>query len=183
MLYKGLKQDFTWARQMKPIAFAVYFLLIWLTSVSLYGQGVRVGPDGEVSQQTLRLPYAFYNENFGFAAGYVYGVVGQPQKQSTLLATVMAGNKGSTMGFLVGRDIQMPRVERLFSRFENFTLYLINFDFYISSTGSIVHLHFMWWISNFRFNNNANTQINTCALTLTCNQCRIGLISQHKFED
>jgi hypothetical protein len=49
-----------------------------------------------------------------FAAGYVYGVVGQPQKQSALLATVMAGTKGSAMGFLVGRDIQMPRVERLF---------------------------------------------------------------------
>jgi hypothetical protein len=99
---------------MRQIAFAVFFLLVWLTSVSSFGQGVRVGPDGEVSKQTLSLPYGFYNENFGFAAGYVYGVVGKPQKQSTLLATVMAGSKGSAMGFLVGRDIQMPRVERLF---------------------------------------------------------------------
>ena len=47
-------------------------------------------------------------------SGYVYGVVGRPQKQATLLATVMAGSKGSAMGFLVGRDLQMPRVERLF---------------------------------------------------------------------
>ena len=31
----------------------------------------------------------------------------------------------------------------LSSRFENFTLYLINFDFDISSKGSIVHLLFM----------------------------------------
>jgi hypothetical protein len=85
-----------------------------LTGVSSFGQGVRVGPDGEASKQTLSLPYAFYNENFGFAVGYVHGVVGYPQKQSTLLATVMAGSKGSAMGFLVGRDIQMPRVERLF---------------------------------------------------------------------
>ena len=99
---------------MRQIAFAVFFFFVLLTGVSSFGQGVRVGPDGEVSQQTLSLPYAFYNENFGFAAGYVYGVVGQPQKQSTLLATVMAGSKGSAMGFLVGRDIQMPRVERLF---------------------------------------------------------------------
>ena len=44
----------------------------------------------------------------------MYGVVGHPQKQSTLLATVIAGSKGSVMGFLAGRDIQMPRVERLF---------------------------------------------------------------------
>ena len=99
---------------MRQIAFAIFFLFVLLTSVSSFGQGVRVGPDGEASKQTLSLPYAFYNENFGFAAGYVYGVVGQPQKQSTLLATVMAGSKGSAMGFLVGRDIQMPRVERLF---------------------------------------------------------------------
>jgi hypothetical protein len=99
---------------MRQIAFAVFFLFVLLTGVSSFGQGVRVGPDGEVSQQTLSLPYAFYNENFGFAAGYVYGVVGQPQKQSTLLATIMAGSKGSAMGFLVGRDLQMPRVERLF---------------------------------------------------------------------
>jgi len=99
---------------MKQIAFAVFFLFVLLTGVSSFGQGVRVGPNGEVSKQTLSLPYAFYNESFGFAVGYVYGVVGKPQKQSTLLATVMAGSKGSAMGFLVGRDIQMPRVERLF---------------------------------------------------------------------
>jgi hypothetical protein len=42
-------------------------------------QGIRVGPEGEFSQQTLSLPFAFYNENFGFAAGYVYGKVGSPQ--------------------------------------------------------------------------------------------------------
>jgi hypothetical protein len=101
-------------KRMRQTSFTLLFLVVLLTAVSSFGQGVRVGPNGEVSKQTLSLPYAFYNENFGFAAGYVYGVVGQPQKQSTLLATVMAGSKGSAMGFLVGRDIQMPRVERLF---------------------------------------------------------------------
>jgi hypothetical protein len=90
------------------------FTLVLLWAVPVLGQGVRVGEDGKVTQQTLSLPYAFYNENFGFAAGYVYGVVGKPQKQSTLLATFMAGTKGSAMGFLVGRDIRMPRVDRLF---------------------------------------------------------------------
>jgi hypothetical protein len=34
-----------------------------------FGQGVRVGPDGEITEQMLSLPFAFYNENFGFAAG------------------------------------------------------------------------------------------------------------------
>ena len=99
---------------MKHFAFGIFLLFFLLYSVSAFGQGVRVGPDGEFSEQTLSLPYAFYNESFGFAVGYVYGVVGRPQKQATLLATVMAGSKGSAMGFLVGRDIQMPRVERLF---------------------------------------------------------------------
>ncbi|MBW2336494.1 MAG: hypothetical protein JRF47_07000, partial [Deltaproteobacteria bacterium] len=99
---------------MRQIVFAVFFLFVLLTGVSSFGQGVRVGPDGEASKQTLSLPYAFYNDSFGFSVGYVHGVVGYPQKQASLLATVMAGSKGSAMGFLVGRDIQMPRVERLF---------------------------------------------------------------------
>ena len=99
---------------MKRIAFATFLLLILLTGMSSFGQGIRVGPNGEFSEQTLSLPYAYFNESFGFAVGYVYGVVGRPQKQATLLATAMAGSKGSAMGFLIGRDLQMPRVERLF---------------------------------------------------------------------
>jgi hypothetical protein len=99
---------------MKQTAFGITLVVILLTAGSSFGQGIRVGPNGEFSEQTLSLPYAFFNESFGFAVGYVYGVVGRPQKQATLLATAMAGTKGSAMGFLVGRDLQMPRVERLF---------------------------------------------------------------------
>jgi Omp85 superfamily domain len=87
--------------------------LFFLFSQPALAQGIRVGPDGQFSEQTLSLPYAFYNENFGFAAGYVYGKVGSPQKQATMLATAIIGTKGG-MGFLVGRDIQMPRIDRLF---------------------------------------------------------------------
>jgi hypothetical protein len=91
------------------------FLLAALIPVSpVFGQGIRVGPDGQVVESTLSLPYAFYNEHFGFAAGYVHGVVGRPQKQATLLATAIAGTKGSAMGFLMGRDLQMPSIDRLF---------------------------------------------------------------------
>ena len=99
---------------MRQFVFAVVLLIVLLTGLSSFGAGVVVGPDGKFSKQKLSLPFAFYNESFGLAAGYVNGVVGYPQKQSTLLATVMAGTTGSAMGFLVGRDIQMPRVERLF---------------------------------------------------------------------
>jgi len=99
---------------MKPKVYFLIVSLLMLAASSVYGQGIRVGPNGEFSAQTLSLPYAFYNDSFGFAVGYVHGVVGRPQKQATLLATAMAGTKGSAMGFLVGRDLQMPRVERLF---------------------------------------------------------------------
>ncbi len=89
---------------MKQTILGIFLLLILLNGVSSFGQGIRVGPDGEFREQTLSLPYAFYNESFGFAVGYAYGVVGRPQKQATLLATAMAGSKGSAMGFLIGRD-------------------------------------------------------------------------------
>ena len=75
---------------------------------------ILTGPDGRPTQQTLSLPYAFYNESFGAAVGYVYGAVGRPQQQSSLLATIMAGTQGSAMGFLIGRDLRLPWSERLF---------------------------------------------------------------------
>lgn len=93
-----------------------WYLLLGITVLvsPAFGQSIRVGPNGEVVESTLSLPYAFYNETFGFAAGYVYGVVGKPQPQASLLATTVAGSGGSAMGFLVGRDLQMPYVDRLF---------------------------------------------------------------------
>ena len=86
---------------------------VFFAGQTIFAQSIRVGPDGEFLQQTLSLPYAFYNESFGFAGGYVYGKVGSPQKQATMLATAIVGTKGA-MGFLVGKDIQMPLIERLF---------------------------------------------------------------------
>ena len=103
--------------RLNPIPIRLLGLLLLTAGVfaaPVFGQGVRVGPDDQAAESTLSLPYAFYNENFGFATGYVYGVVGQPQKQATLLATAIAGTKGSAMGFLAGRDLQMPHVDRLF---------------------------------------------------------------------
>jgi len=87
-------------------------LVGWSCTVS--AQDIITGPDGQVTSQPLSLPYAFYNESFGAALAYVYGVVGQPQPQSSLLATVMAGSKGSAMGFFIGRDLRLPWSERLF---------------------------------------------------------------------
>lgn len=95
-------------------AFSLLFSASLLLTASSFGQAVFVDREGSVIQNTLSLPYAFYNENFGMALGYVYGIVGRPQKQSTLLATGIVGSKGSAMGFLMGSDLQMPLFERLF---------------------------------------------------------------------
>ena len=97
-----------------PIGWHVVIWMILATALPCFGQAVFVGPDGKTQPQTLSLPYAFYNESFGFAAGYTKGVVGSPQKQSALLGTIIAGTHGSAMGFLIGRDLKIPGTNRLF---------------------------------------------------------------------
>lgn len=72
------------------------------------------GDDPDPSRSTLSLPYGFYNEIFGAAAGYVYGRADFPERDSLLLGTAMAGTRGSVLGFVMGRNLPMPGVERLF---------------------------------------------------------------------
>lgn len=80
---------------MKKWLITLLSILFFFAVQTSFGQGVRLGPDGEFSQQTLKLPYAFYNENFGFAGGFVYGKVGRPQKQALMLATAIVGTKAA----------------------------------------------------------------------------------------
>jgi len=89
-------------------------LLLMITVVNANAVGVMAGPDGKVVSSKLNLPFAFYNETFGVAAGYVYGVTGWPQPQSTLLSTTIAGSTGSAMSFLIGKDLQIPFFQRWF---------------------------------------------------------------------
>ena len=88
-----------------------FLSLVWLSVSS--AEEIPLMPEMDDSLGTISLPYAFYNENFGTAVGYVHSVVGYPQKQAGLLATAMAGSNGSAMGFLYGRDILIPGTERL----------------------------------------------------------------------
>ena len=62
----------------------------------------------------LKIPYAFYNDSFGAAVGYVYGGTGYPQPQSTVLATAIAGSNRALAFYLLSRDIRLPFTERLF---------------------------------------------------------------------
>ena len=98
---------------MKKIVSGLLVLLL-SAGATAYGQSIYVGPDKTFKPKTLSILYGFYNEHFGAAVGYVYGVVGYPQKQSALLGTVMAGTEGSAMGFLMGRNIRTPFSDRLF---------------------------------------------------------------------
>lgn len=91
-----------------------FWLIVLLSGPAALGQAILADRDGRSSPQTLALPYAFYNEYFGFAGAYVYGLVGKPQPQSSLLGTAMAGTAGSGMIALVGRDVQMPGADRMF---------------------------------------------------------------------
>jgi hypothetical protein len=79
-----------------------------------YGQSVTVDRDGKFEPKKLKLPYAFYNESFGAAVGFIYGVSGYPQKQATTLTTAMVGSNGSALLFFIGKDFQTPFLDRLF---------------------------------------------------------------------
>lgn len=64
--------------------------------------------------QTLSVPFGFYNDSFGVAAGYVYGGTGYPQPQATLLATLIAGSNSALAFYLISRDVIVPGTDRLF---------------------------------------------------------------------
>jgi hypothetical protein len=89
-------------------------LLLTIAVVNANAVGIVVGTDGKAKSVHINLPFAFYNETFGVAAGYVYGVGGWPQPQSTLLSTTIAGSGGSAMSFLIGKDLQIPFTRRWF---------------------------------------------------------------------
>ena len=97
----------------KSICISLLILLV-ITVVNANAVGVVVGPDGKHKASVIQVPFAFYNQSFGAAAGYVWGVGGWPQKQSHLLSTTVAGSTGSAMTFLVGKDLQIPFAQRWF---------------------------------------------------------------------
>ena len=97
------------------ILLGIFFLLF--SQEGAFGQSfyVRKGAEEVVPKPLiLNLPYAFYNEGFGGAAAWVYGATGWPQKQSTFVATVIGGTNSALAGYFLGKDFQMPWVDRLF---------------------------------------------------------------------
>jgi hypothetical protein len=77
-------------------------------------QSVRVGPDMKSERNTLAVPYPFYNDSFGVAAGYVYAKTGNRDKPHDFITTGAVGSKGSAMVFFAGRNYRLPISKRLF---------------------------------------------------------------------
>lgn len=65
-------------------------------------------------QLRLSLPFAFYNETFGFSLGWVEGRVGFPQENTRVLGSLMLGSEGSALGFVMAENLQVPGWDRLF---------------------------------------------------------------------
>ncbi len=91
------------------------FLIIMVSPPAVADDGAVAGAEqAETEPETLFLPFPFFNENFGAAAGVVYGINRFPEKQSRLVATAFGGSRGSGMVFFAGSDIRLPWLNRLF---------------------------------------------------------------------
>lgn len=95
-----------------------YFVLILSAAVAAVPSHVRAEDTMEPSlrgaDRVISLPYGFWNESFGAAAAYVYAVNGYPQPQSALLGTLMAGTEGAGMALIMGQNLRLFGIERLF---------------------------------------------------------------------
>lgn len=87
----------------------------------------------EADSKTLNLPFPFYSEHFGASVGYIRGTIGYPQPQSLALISLMAGSKGSIMGFGLLQDYHpFNNVNRLFLDSVVSVGYFENNDAYIN---------------------------------------------------
>ncbi len=105
--------------------FAVLFSLSCLGNA--YGQNILASAGKEFKVKKLQVPYAFYNEDFGASAGYVYGLIGWPQRQATTVATLIGGTNDTIALYFLARNVQSPFFDRLF----------IDPDFSVGTFGTI----------------------------------------------
>ena len=66
---------------MRILCAALIILSVLAPGRAAFAQAVFVDEEGRSGKQVLSLPYAFYNETFGFAGAYVYGVTGYRFKE------------------------------------------------------------------------------------------------------
>jgi hypothetical protein len=68
----------------------------------------------EPTEGTFTVPFAFYSDSLGPAAGASIGNRGYFQPQASSFATVVGSAAGTVYGFLAVRDLEVPETERLF---------------------------------------------------------------------
>ena len=91
------------------VAFMLSLLLVCNTVVA-----DTLSPNNDrTNVEKINLPYVFSSTSFGASVGYIYGVSGYPQKQSTLFGTAMVGSLGSGMVLLMGKDIRILGLRRI----------------------------------------------------------------------
>ena len=77
-------------------------------------QSITVEKGQEFEVKAAVVPYAFYNENLKFGAGPVLFTNGWLQEQMSLIASGFLTSNGSRSVFMLGRDTQLPLLDRLF---------------------------------------------------------------------
>ncbi len=80
--YVSLQINDLWGRWMHSLKAFSGFLAICL---GLFPTSAVTGEVEDYSDLGLSLPYGFYNQQFGAAAGWVMGRIGFPQPQATIL--------------------------------------------------------------------------------------------------
>jgi len=96
----------------KPLV--VLFILVFSLLISIKAFSETNPENKNPEPKILNVPYGFYNEAFGTAIAYVYGITGFPQTQAGLLGTAMVGSRGSVMAFGMARDLQPSFFDQLF---------------------------------------------------------------------
>lgn len=100
---------------MKPLRTLFYLILfLSLAWAPAHAQSISVEKGKEFTPRVLNLPYAFYNDSYGAAVGYVYGITGKPQPQAMVVGTVIAGTNDAFSFFVLGNNIRLPYSERWF---------------------------------------------------------------------
>ncbi len=93
---------------------AIFASTIWLVGLA-WGQEVLLH-EGQTNALpgTFTVPFAFYSDSLGPAAGFSIGNRGFFQPQASAFATVVGSVEGTIYGFLAVRDLAVPTLERLF---------------------------------------------------------------------
>ena len=98
---------------MRPLLSGALLLILALVMETARSDDL-FDPLSDPADRVISLPYAFWNESFGTAVGYVHAVNGFLQPQARGLGTLIAGSTGSAMGFFMGQNFRPFASERLF---------------------------------------------------------------------